>query len=326
MQKAKSYICQMKFSGTTLLVLLSINVFAQINILVKSETSQKFELGLDGFYQSDLPCEAILLNNLDTSFHFLRIRLVEENIEFSKKIQFYKKGTYSFVIDKNFKGTYQLRYRGEGKSLASNQRGKPVKMDRPWVAEPEAQIVANRIEIETVSDKTPITPVVLETQPALKISSTEDSLTIDSVQIVVNNRQEKKSVQEKVEIPEVIKVVDSSSNSTSEEKLTGQVTLESKPKKDSLSFLSQFESMLEELSKEEFEFNKLNKAKTFLISNAISTDQIKLVFKEFKYDNTRIQFLGFAVERLIDSNQLKTLVDSFEYDLTKERFRKEYLK
>lgn len=331
MQNAKSYICQMKFSGSILLVLLSINVFAQINILVKDETSQKFELGLDGFYQTNSPSSSFMVTDLDTSFHYLRIKLVEnDKIEFSKKIQFRKKGTYSYVITQNYKGVYQLRYRGTGPGLTGSLKGQKYKNEKPWFEVVDSLTIVSNERATIIpaprTDSIIAMPKVTEVIES-KIVQVDSSKTIVTIKNQENknkpspNLLKKDSLQQKIKsqiepkviVPLKIPKVDS--------------TIVFKIKNDSVPILvNSFESMLDELEKQEFEFNKLNRAKTYLITNPITVLEIQRVFKEFKYDNTRIQFLGFAIERLKDPENIKSLVDSFDYELTKAQFRKEYLK
>lgn len=328
MQNTKSYICQMKFSGCALLVLLSINVFAQINILVKDETSQKFELGLDGFFQTDAPSSAFLVTDLDTSFHYLRIKLLGgDQIEFSKKIQFRKKGTYSYVITQNFKGNYQLRYRGSGKELAGNLGGQPFKMEKTWfVLVDSLAVVSNDPPQEIaprVSDSLVIKPKL--SNPGLKnpiirldtiknITSIIEQASQPKKEIAIEKKDSlQKNIPPPIEVPIKLPKADT--------------MLTVKSNNDSLPILkNSFDTMLVGLDKEEFEFNKLNTAKTFLINNPITVEEIQQVFKKLKYDNTRIQFLGFAVERLKDPAKISELENSFDYDLTKQQFRKEYLK
>lgn len=320
----KSYICKMKFLGSVLLLLLTINAFAQINILVKDETSHGFQLGIDGFSQTKSPTSEYLVTNLDTSFHYIRIKVMaNENKEFSKKIHFRQKGTYAFVLSQNFKGSFQLRYRGKDKDLNSGIKGHSLTMDKPWFAIVDSLVIVsneNPIEIPLITEDT------TELQSEIKNPVGINSKPIDSSVSSVHAREDNIKV---VPIRDSIQIENQASTKdsllTANAERVEQIVVPKKNLDTTSIAVEPFPALLIELSKEEFEFNKLNRSKNYLIENAITVSQIQEVFKVFKYDNTRMQFLGFALERLINPEKLGDLLDSFDYDLTKERFRKEYL-
>ncbi len=324
---AKSYICKMKFSWSVLLLLLTINAFAQINILVKDETSNGFELGIDGFRQTKAPSKAFLVTDLDTSFHYIRIKLSKNGpLEFTKKMQFKKKGTYAFVLRQNFKGTYQLRYRGRNKDLKSGVKGHPLNMDNPWFEKKDSlPIVSVEVPIEPAPPVADTSSLISEIgYPEKEISKPLDSLSKFEKRTVTDvGKHEIKDVF----IPNDIQFKKDSTLASLPKKADPEPRVKEEIKMDSTSTVMEpFPALLLELGNEEFEFNKLNKAKTFLIKNAITVAQIQEVFSAFKYDNTRMQFLGFAVQRLKNPEKLSELLNSFDYDLTKQRFRNEYIK
>jgi hypothetical protein len=310
----------MKFFGSIVLVLLSINVFAQINILIVDETSQKFDLGIDGFKQNDMPCTEFLVVDLDSSFHFLNLKIAgEQEIEFSKKVQFKKEGTYAYALVKNFKGRHQLRYRGIATNSSISIKAHKFNTDKAWfeskkeiagVTNPSNSL-ANKLEAE------PLNPPSLDSSISQQaINKPIDSSSSPSVKIV-SYRKDTSLVanEEKAKVPEpnIASIPDS-------------IAVQKKTKFDSTaSRFNDFQQLIIDIKKEEFEFNKLNKAKNYLINHAISTKEVKRLFLLFKYDNTRIQFLGFAVERLSDPQNISQLENSFDYELSKEQFRKEFL-
>ena len=276
----------MKFLSSILLLILSFNAFGQINIFIEDETNSSFLIGIDGFAQNKEAKTKILIKNLDTSSHLLQLKLEDKPFQhFSRNLKLSNKGNYKYVIVKNFKGTPQLRYRGKLSQIPANVTSVVFNKESEWEY--------GTSPIDSVVSQ--IDSTIVAVTDTLTIVSKQDS----AVVAVIKDTIPPTTVTDTIKVPPVdttvVPIVSPDSSST----VTSTDTID------------HFQKLLLDMGEAEFEFNRLNLAKNYLLSNSISVEEIAEVFKVFNYDNTRMQFLSFAIARLVDKDKLGELESSF---------------
>lgn len=264
-------------------------------------------MGIDGFSQNDSPQKRIFVAGLDTSLHFFEFKLKGNSPSyFSRKLKLKAKGNYQYVIVKNFKGRPQLRYRAYSEAIPSGFVKQALNVETPWESPIPKKDSTISDTLLLASSQVPESPSVDTSSFLVAAPPTKpDSLNpLDSVS--------------NVSIPKDSLAVLEMKDSTNVKAPIDTIIPEPK--------IDPFEVLISDMKGAEFEFNRLNLAKNYLISNAITVAQTKAVFSQFKYDNTRIQYLNFAIERLVDIENLKQLESALDYELSKEQFRTKYLK
>ncbi len=83
-----------------------------------------------------------------------------------------------------------------------------------------------------------------------------------------------------------------------------------------------FATVLFDIQRTEYEFEKLKKAMAYTKEHELTTNEVRLVLKALEYDLTRIQFIKAVKEKIIDSKKLSELQDCFDYDVSKSQFKK----
>lgn len=270
-------------------------------------------LGIDGYQQNSDPTNQLIIKNIDTVKHQLFLKIDEKGIDQTvlRKLKLTEKGNHSYVLTKNFKGKFQLRYRGKISTLPKTVKSLILQKTIRWPE--EIILLAAQENFELPS----ITPNITETVEKIDTASpitTVTYLAIDSIKIDTP--------------PEVIVTAPVDTMITTMvvalEPIIDSIPIE-QPTPGSTVLEDPFIKLLAEMKSVDFEFKKLNLAKNYLILNGISTQEVNTVFQSFAYDNSRLQFMKYAIERVSDKQNLKILIDSFDYELSKEQFKKTYL-
>lgn len=76
---------------------------------------------------------------------------------------------------------------------------------------------------------------------------------------------------------------------------------------------SDFSSALNSLNKQNFEDSKLKMAKQIAGSNCLSADQVKSICREFKFEESKLDFAKFAFTRCTEQNSYFKVNDVFTY-------------
>lgn len=325
----------MKFFLCILLPLLTFSAFGQINILIIDETKSSFWVGIDGYVQNEDPTNKIFIKNLDTSDHRLIFKFQDKDeTTINRKLVLPQTGTYKFVIQKNFKGQTQLRYRGFGSHLATNEKSVSFKEDVFWILKHPNPNINPFPKIDTNT-----TLVILDT--VIDISPPLDSIPKTTIADALNSKDTLKGTNDTAIINTVVNahidsvpatiaktVVPDTLESNSLNRLKPDTSTSVKVVVDTALIArmdTAFFQLLKEMSAAEFEFNKLNLAKTYLINHALSVEELEEIFKHFSYDNTKLQYLNYAIERLKDKENILLLLPSFDYELSKDQFKSLYL-
>jgi hypothetical protein len=300
----------MKLPLALIALLLGFSSFSQVNILVSDETGSLFTLGIDGFLQNSTPKKKLIISNLDTAKHILVFKLESDSVNtgFKRTLKLPAPGSYKYALTRNFEGTFQLRFRGKTATLPSEIQKISFDKETAW---PFTLLALNEKEIPTISSN--------HIQTLTKADTVEDTLTAS----LETSAPAKEALSKK---DTTIKMIDTILDSIKIPIASAQDTTAVISSVDSVETKqNDFDILMDNLTLEQYEFNRLNLAKNYLIENSISVAQIQSLFKKFNYDNSRLQFLPYAKERLKDPENLKNLLESFDYDLTRERFKKDYL-
>ena len=95
----------------TVLLVLMMPLFAQINVLVETGNHGPVTLVLDGAVINSQPVAAAIISGLDTNQHQLQV-LMGGKIKLTRKLHFIEAGNHRLVLQINRAGQWVLRYRG----------------------------------------------------------------------------------------------------------------------------------------------------------------------------------------------------------------------
>jgi flagellar basal body rod protein FlgC len=83
---------------------------------------------------------------------------------------------------------------------------------------------------------------------------------------------------------------------------------------------SDFNEGLKAVKNESFSDNKLNAARQFLRHNCVTTDQVRILLKEFSFEETRLEVAKMAYDKVTDKNRYFTIANEFSFSSTKSEF------
>jgi len=239
------------------LLFFSLSSNAQVNLWIDS--NWPFKIGVDGYVQNTEAVAALFIQKLDTSEHTITIDLYTEGdtVKLFRKLQLIEGGNHKYILTKNFKGKYQLRYRGQQNDIPTGIISLSLQKVLPWPKE--------------------ISPVTAT---------------------VINS--------ETTETP------DTTTSTSSAEKPVAKAEVDTN---------SSFATVLFDIQKTKFEFEKLKKASAYTESNELTTNQVRLILNALDYDLTRIQFIKTVKEKVSNPKLLPGLTECFDYDVSKAQFK-----
>lgn len=270
---------------------------AQVNVMISDETSHSFLLGVDGYVQNTEPVKKLVIEKLDTSRHIFHIYLNKgkDTVKLVRPVKLPKAGNYHYVIMQNYDKQFQLRYRGVITSFPAGV----ISMDHQTILEWPRPGTSKPVIASTTPAKKEAPQKKIRPQATTSAIQKSDSL---SGVITRNTPVDIAVIKELVSTP------------------TPAVKKAIPPPPQ----VPPFEQLLSAIREAEYEFVKLNLAKKYSGNYTLSTTEIQQVFKEFQYDNTRLQFLNHASEKISDPQNIKQLEQALEFDLSKEQFKKKY--
>lgn len=286
-----------------LITLLSASFLqAQVNVIIEDERPEGFLLGVNGYLQNQEQAEALVITGLDTiAYHF---SIKSGPIEFQKNIHLREVGTHKYVLTNDFYGKLKLRYRGLQARLPSGISSVKLSDEIQW---PSVTLAT-----ADTSSGIPAAGNIIDSLPntAVSVAVAKDSQVNHSIKLVTTT-------------------VDSNSLKTAEILTPGtadslvknnSVRPDSSAASDNQAKNQVFQSLINTLAIEEFEFERLRIAQEYLAANKIRAEQLGKLFEQLKYDQTRMQLTESAIAQVTDPENLPELSRYFEYEITKSKY------
>ena len=276
--------------------LLCFTSFAQVNIIIEDESKTGFILGVNGYVQNTEPVHSLAIKGLDTVPTQLLVEL-QPNIYFTKIIDLHEKGIYKYVITTNSRDELQLRYRGALPKI------------------PEG-ILAMNVQHSVVMEQTE--PIITASVKSDDIKVTPKAITPTSPPPIIATKeivQTKKldSIAPAQPTPETTGV-DTTIDST-----IAVSRSDSLPKDTMISPVNPFDAFIADLSKTEFEFEKLQKSEDFAKNHTFTLAELKQIFNILTYDNSRLQLVRSVKGSFKDVSQMKDLAEQLDYEISKQQ-------
>src|SRR5690606_14719750 len=232
---------------------------------------------------------------LDTIPTQLLVEL-QPKVYFTKIIDLHEKGNYKYIITTNSRDELQLRYRGTLSKIPEGILAMDVQ--RTVVMEQSEPIITVSVKsddpIVTPKITTPIPPPVVPAKEIVHIQKV-DSLAPKNPKPVVAKTD---SIN-----PENTAATDSISTA-----------------KDSIvAKANPFDAFVADLSKTEFEFEKLQKSEAYAKNHNFTLEELKQVFNILTYDNSRLQLVRSVKASFKDVSQMKVLAEQLDYEISKQQ-------
>jgi hypothetical protein len=105
-----------------LLAMFLVHSKAQVSILIEDQNQTNFQLIANGYLQNATSAKALLFSGYSANVAYDLVFLTGPNQtqQFSRKLNLPQAGIYHYVITQNFKGQYQLRFRGKLTKVPAN--------------------------------------------------------------------------------------------------------------------------------------------------------------------------------------------------------------
>lgn len=145
----------MHFGKWLIANLLTLPLLAQSGLYLSTETGEKFRVGLNDYAQEVTYRERILISKLDTGNHRLYLKLQDSTLTLNRSIRLPEEKNYHYLITQNFKGNYQIRYRGTISQAPSPTITRPYSSNVRWPQKEPAEIAAAAPTSNTPQSPTP---------------------------------------------------------------------------------------------------------------------------------------------------------------------------
>lgn len=274
--------------------LLCFTSLAQVNIIIEDESKAGFLLGVNGYVQNTEPISLLMIKGLDTVPTQLLVEL-QPRVYFTKIIDLHEKGNYKYVVTTNSRDELQLRYRGTLSKVPDGILA--MEVQSVLAMEQTEPIVTASVK----SDEEEIVPEIITPAPSPVIPTKEivHTIRVDSI------------APAKAE-PVAIKIDTAKSE-------TPIVTKEPvvQPKDTLIVKANPFDAFITDLSKTEFEFEKLQKSEDFAKNHNFTLEELKQVFNILTYDNSRLTLIRSVKGSFDDVSQMKELAEQLDYEISK---------
>ncbi len=274
--------------------LLCLTSFAQVNIIIEDESKTGFLLGVNGYVQNTEPVSLLMIKGLDTVPTQLLVEL-QPRVYFTKIIDLHEKGNYKYVVTTNSRDELQLRYRG---TLSKIPEGiLAMEVQRVLAMEQKEPIITASVK----SDQAEIVPQLSSPTPA-PVIPTKEIIHTKKVDSIATAKPK----------PVVIKI-DTAQN---QNKVVA-IKPASKPKDTVVIKVNPFDAFITDLSKTEFEFEKLQKSEAYAKNHNFTLEELKQVFNILSYDNSRLTLVRSVKGSFKDVSQMKVLAEELDYEISK---------
>lgn len=272
---------------------------AQAQVLFESADNEAFHLVINGFQQTEVPLERLQISGLPSGEHEL-IFLLEDGRRLQRKLSWREKERRKYLLTENYRGKFQLRLRGHQDTEAYTALS---------IAYTEKVPYQEKVAIPVASQAKDSLGPSLSAADTLK-KPEAIAVTIEPVTETAPAPEAKQEQAQEVE---------NSSTAVSSQPIATANHGAADAPNDSASF----ERFIIALELNSFEYDKVLAAQQYLGEHSMGVDELKKVLASFKYDQTRLQFLDFFLQKeKINKTELATLVGVFDYDLSRQAAEK----
>lgn len=311
---------------------ISCYTIAQNNLVVFTDDGEEFIMYVNSVQVNDIPEANVKAESL--SGESIRIKLAFNNKsipELTKSIYFENQGVeYTFVVKKNNKDKYVMRFMSESPVMDQPEQNIPV--DETVYEKPQySGNTTNETVTGTVVHETSTTTYgepVNAGSTSFSMSVTEEGINMqvrenempESVSFDLNvgegGTQTQTTVTTTTTYNESVTVHSSeteeyqSVSGTSPTAITGRCTYPVDK--------AEFADIETSLNEKSFEDSKLTLAKQIAKNKCFTSAQIRDVMKMFNFEDTRLEFAKYAYEYVYDPDNYYLVNDAFQFEMTIE--------
>lgn len=333
----------------TLLALLTLSAAANAqnaSAVVFSELGEKFTLFLNGEKQNEQPQANVKIKDLTGEFYQARIDFEDGSLpDFANNNFAVQKGSeVTYVVKKNKKGEYVLRFASQSEMTASSTPA-PAGTNKP--VDSEVKRISEVDKTESTGGNITMNTSVTGIQTGADVEVTETTTTTTTTKPTPTTTGEKVNMginvgginmgvnidikdDTMIEDTEVEKKSSTTVTKTTTTTRTTPAAPSAKPKEDvvivtgtggCLNAMSQtdYNAAKNNISSKGFDETKLSTAKTIVKANCMSAAQIKGICQQFGFDESRLAFAKYAYDYCTDKNNYYVVNEAFSFsDSTEE--------
>jgi Domain of unknown function (DUF4476) len=312
-------------------------------IVVFSEFGEKFTLYLNGEIKNDDPKANVTIKGLTGEFYQARIDFEDASLaDFANNNVMVKQGIQvTYIIKKNKKGEYVLRFNGEapssGNATATDNSGlsdakKISVVDKETTVKetPAVKTVNEPVIVKDPVQTTVTTTTTTKSNPTPSTTTEKVGINMNvggvNMGINMNVEGEGMDMDMNVEETETTTVTTQTKTSGTQNTVTTtkpQVTpvkpVTTTPDVVTVAGCSSpmtktaFESAKTSIGGKGFDEDRLNVAKKAVKSNCMSSSQIKEVMDLFAFDDTRLTFAKYAYDYCTDTDNYSVVSEAFSF-------------
>lgn len=308
------------FVISVVLIVFSLSVFAQSsNLIIFSDQGENFFLVINGVKQNTNPEKNVKVTGLNADVYSIKIMFADESIGYlDKNIYFPVHGNeYTYVIKKNRKGDYKLRFMGDTPVVQVSET-QPLQTVVVYSSRPSTtQTISHTQSVTTTTTTTNTTNLG---NPAGNIStgiSINEQGSDVNVNLNVNTGESQQSthtcthstttVNNKYQAEGVEEIHDPSQYLPGYHGLTNCEVPMSIP---------DFEQAKNSVMSKTFEDSKLSIAKQIVKSNCLLSAQIKELALLLDYEDSKLDLAKFAYPYVFDISNYYRVTGAFNYEST----------
>jgi hypothetical protein len=319
---------------TLLFATISLFTVAQNNLVVFTDDGEKFIMYVNSVQLNEMPEANVKAENLSGEGFRIKLAFNNKSIpELTKSIYFEKPGLeYTFVVKKNKKDNYVMRFMSEAPVSQQPEQNIPV----------EETVYENPQYSGNSTTETVTGTVVHETNTttsgqALDAGSTSISMSVteEGINMSVNDSEMPESVSFDLNVGEGGAPTQTSVTTTTTTTYNESVTVQSSEIEEYQSVSgentttslgrcsypvdnSEFADIKISLNKKTFEDSKLTLAKQIAKSKCFTSAQIRDIMGMYDFEDTRLEFAKYAYEYVYDPDNYYLVNDAFQFEMTIE--------
>jgi len=324
----------MKHILCILLAIVSLSSFGQSNtgqVVVYSETGEKFRVYLNGELMNEDPRANVLLTGLTNEIYQAKIDFLDAaNADFS---------TDFFAVKMGMEVTYRIKWTKKGYVLRffseRNLDGSPVQVapqdqesptSPPIIAEPAHPRSQIPVPNKKVTTTTTTTTTTTKNPNAPASENVNMNINMNGVNVGVNvqsNAQTTSSSQ--------TTTTTTTTTNSQEHHTTPHHSLPNRPPDVSSSpscfmAIGEFNQAKESISKKSFSDSKMILAKQMTESHCFTSLQIKEITALFDFETDRLSYATFAYDYCADKQKYYVVNDAFQFESTIDELNKKITK
>lgn len=350
-----------KFYLLFLASFVSIYSFSQTAAaVVFSEAGEKFTLFLNGEKQNATPQTNIKLSNLTSEFYQARVDFEDASIpDFSNNNFAVQKGIEStYIIKKNKKGEYVLRFHSQTEMSGSASAAQPSSVeqskkiaavdDEPAAEEPAAEPASGSVTMNaggagvganTTVTQTTTTTTTAKPKPATGGEKVNIGMNVGGVNMGMNVNIQDDGMNMDTEVEESATVVQTTRTTTTttttakpapqpmpaaQPRPAPKEELPAQPQGRCASSMStsSFASAKSNIESKSFEDSKLTVAKQVTKANCLTAEQVAQVMALFSFEETKLEYAKYAYDFCYNQGDYYVVNEAFTFESSIDELNK----